>query len=229
MGIHNSVPKCIGIIMDGNRRWARAKGLATFEGHRLGLEKIKECVGWAKKQGIANIILFVLSTENWNRTEAELSYLTGLFKLVLTQEVLAMQKAGIRVRCIGERERFSPELQKLMREAEEKTSENRKLTLGMCLSYGGRAEIIDAVNRAIAAGEKAVTEETFTKHLWTAGMPDPDLIIRTSGETRLSGFLPWQSVYSELFFTKTYWPDFTEAEFTRIISEFSSRERRMGK
>src|SRR3990167_5904244 len=125
-------PKCIGIIMDGNRRWARAKGLPTFEGHRQGLEKIKECVEWAKKQGIANIILFALSTENWNRSEAELSYLMGLFKLVLTKEVLVMRKAGIRVRCIGERERFSAELQILMREAEEKTAENNILTLGLC-------------------------------------------------------------------------------------------------
>ena len=215
--------------MDGNRRWARAKGLPTFEGHRQGLEKIKECVEWAKKQGIANIILFALSTENWNRSEAELSYLMGLFKLVLTKEVLVMRKAGIRVRCIGERERFSAELQILMREAEEKTAENNILTLGLCLSYGGRAEIVDAANRAIAAGEKSVTEETFTRHLWTEGIPDPDLIIRTSGEMRLSGFLPWQSVYSELFFTKTYWPDFTEVEFKRIISDFSTRERRIGK
>ncbi len=215
--------------MDGNRRFARSKGLPTFEGHRQGLERMKEFLVWAKKQAIANVIFFLLSTENWNRPQEELAYLMGLFKLVLTQEIEAMAKAGIRVRCIGERERFSAELQELMRKAEEKTALNKKLTLWLCLSYGGRAEIVDAVNRAMAAGQRTVTEETFSKNLWTAGMPDPDLIIRTSGEMRLSGFLPWQSVYSELFFTKTYWPDFTEAEFETILEEFLKRKRNFGK
>ncbi len=215
--------------MDGNRRWARSRGLPTFEGHRRGYEKLKEVTSWAKTAGVGHVIIFAFSTENWNRTRKELSYLMGLFKLVLTQEVEKMFKAGIRVRCAGQPERFSPALRKLMREAEEKTADNKELTLTVCLSYGGRAEIVEAANRAIASGEKALTEETFARHLWTAGIPDPDLIIRTSGEMRLSGFLPWQSVYSELFFTKTLWPDFSEEEFKYILEDFSKRNRRIGK
>ncbi|MBI2475917.1 MAG: di-trans,poly-cis-decaprenylcistransferase [Candidatus Taylorbacteria bacterium] len=224
-----SIPKCVGIIMDGNRRFARSKGLPLFEGHRRGLEKVKELIGWAKELDVAYVVLFALSTENWNRTRDELTYLMGLFKLMLTKELEAMRQAGVRVRCVGERGRFSPELQKLMAEAEERTALNKELTIVLALSYGGRAEIIDAANRAIASGESKVTEESFARHLWTAGMPDPDLIIRTSGEMRLSGFLPWQSVYSELFFAKTYWPDFSREEFQAILEEFSKRQRRNGK
>lgn len=227
--VHTSSPRCIGIILDGNRRWARSRGLPIFEGHRQGLEKVKEFVQWAKEEGIACLILFVFSTENWKRSEDELSYLMDLFKIMLTKEIEAMREKGVRVLCIGERGRFSPELQALMRQAEERTTKNTALTLALCLSYGGRAEILRAVNCALASGEQKVTEETFGNYLYTAGLPDPDIIIRTSGEMRLSGFLPWQGVYSELFFTETYWPDFSRKEFKAILSEFSKRDRRMGR
>mgnify|MGYP001608154220 FL=1 len=222
-------PNCIGIILDGNRRFARAHNLPLLEGHRRGFEKVKEVAEWTKDEGISHLMLFVFSTENWNRSKEEVSYLMDLFRHVLADEIEHMQEKGVRVLCIGARERFSPELQALMRQAEERTAGNKELTLALCLSYGGRAEIVGAVNRAIAAGKKEVDEETFARYLWTVGIPDPDLIIRTSGEMRLSGFLPWQGVYSELFFTKTLWPDFTEAEFKSILEEFSRRDRRLGR
>ncbi len=222
-------PNCIGIILDGNHRFARAHNLPLLEGHRRGFEKVKEVAEWTKDEGISHLMLFVFSTENWNRSKEEVSYLMDLFRHVLADEIEHMQEKGVRVLCIGARERFSPELQALMRQAEERTAGNKELTLALCLSYGGRAEIVGAVNRAIAAGKKEVDEETFARYLWTVGIPDPDLIIRTSGEMRLSGFLPWQGVYSELFFTKTLWPDFTEAEFKSILEEFSRRDRRLGR
>lgn len=214
--------------MDGNRRWARAHNLRTLEGHRRGFEKVKECLRWAKSAGITSVILFAMSTENWNRPYEELSYLMDLLKVVFTKEAEALKKEGVRIRIIGQRERFGKELEVLMRESEAATASNTKLTLGLCLSYGGRAEMLDAVKR-LSAGATECTEAAFEKYLWTAGIPDPDLIIRTSGEMRLSGFLPWQSIYSELFFTKTLWPDFNEAEFASILKEYTLRERRVGR
>lgn len=222
-------PKCIGIILDGNRRFARANDLPLLEGHRRGFEKVKEVVGWAKDEGISHLILFVFSTENWQRSKKEVSYLMSLLARVLVMEVEHLKKKGVRVLCLGERKRFSPKLQKLMKEAEERTAENKRLTLALCLSYGGHAEILHAVNRALASGEKQMTEEQFANHLYTAGLPDPDMIVRTSGEMRLSGFLPWQGIYSELFFTKTLWPDFSRDEFRAMLTEYAARDRRHGR
>lgn len=222
-----SVPKCIGIIMDGNRRWAKAKGLPTFEGHRRGYEKLKETMRWAKTAGVPYVIVYGFSTENWNRSKEEVSYLMGLIRLGLTGELEVFKKEGIRVRCIGDLSRFSRDLQKLMKKAEQETADLPGPTLVLALSYGGRAEILAAAT-AVARGGK-ITEQLFSDCLWTRGIPDPDLIIRTSGEMRLSGFLSWQAVYSELFFTKTFWPDFGEEEFKSIIEEFSKRKRNFGK
>ncbi|MES2087986.1 MAG: polyprenyl diphosphate synthase [Patescibacteria group bacterium] len=224
-----STPKCVGIIMDGNRRWAKARGLPTLEGHRRGYEKLKDVLRWAKSLGVEHVIVFAFSTENWNRSETEVSYLLDLFKMVLTSELETLKKQGIRVRCVGALSRFSSDLQLLMAKAEKETLSLAGPTLVLALSYGGRAEIVQATQRLIDSGAKSVSEETFGKNLWTSGIADPDIIIRTGGEMRLSGFLPWQSVYSELFFTETFWPDFSEAEFKKVIEEFSERERRMGR
>ena len=226
--IHNSAPACVGIIMDGNRRWAKAKNLPTFEGHRRGYEKLKEVTRWVKKGGIKHLVVYALSTENWNRTKEEVSYLLGLIRLILTEGFESIKKDGGRIICIGERERFSTEIQELMNKAERETSVSQGVTLVLALSYGGRAEIVQAVNRAVLKGAK-VDERSFGGLLWTKDVPDPDLIIRTGGETRLSGFLPWQAVYSELFFTKTFWPDFSEEEFKSVLEEFSKRKRNFGK
>lgn len=222
-------PQCIGIILDGNRRWAKANGLPPLEGHRRGYEKVKEIMRWAKEAGVSFVIAYAFSTENWNRTPAEVSYLMNLFKEALTKQIQKLKREGIRVRCIGERGRFSPELQKLMQQAEDETAGLPGPTLALALSYGGRADILQAARRAVRDGKTNITESEFSSLLWTSGIPDPDLIIRTGGEQRLSGFLTWQSVYSELFFIDTYLPDFSKVEFQSILKEFSERDRRMGR
>lgn len=224
-----TTPQCIGIIMDGNRRYARERGISTMEGHSAGSEKLKEVMRWAREAGIKHVIVYAFSTENWNRSRNEVMYLLRLFKRILTKELTAIKRDGFRVRCVGLLSRFSREMQKIMKKAEEETAGQTGPTLALALSYGGRAEILEAANRAIANGEKKLNEKTFGKYLWTNDIPDPELIIRTSGEQRLSGFLPWQGVYSELFFTKTYWPALSRNEFFSILNEYGNRQRRIGK
>ncbi|MCR4311319.1 MAG: polyprenyl diphosphate synthase [Candidatus Taylorbacteria bacterium] len=219
-------PQSIGIILDGNRRWAREHNLPTLEGHRRGYEKTKEIVRWAKDAGIRYVTVYAFSTENWNRTPEEVAYLMDLFRSFLSKEVAYMKDEGVRILCAGERERFAPDIQECMKQAETETAGESKVVLTLALSYGGRAEIVVAANRASALGP--ITEETLSKHMWVQNTPDPDLIIRTGGEMRLSGFMTWQSVYSELFFTKTKLPDLSEEEFKQILSEFDVRERRNG-
>jgi len=219
---------CVGIILDGNRRWAEAHGLPKLEGHRVGLlETLRDTVRFIRDRGIKHLAVYMFSAENWGRDKKEVEYLMDLFRESIHKEMKEFGKENVRIRFVGQRERFSEDLQRAMNDTERETKENKAITLWCCLSYGGRAEIVAAANAAADAGE--VTEETLAKHLWTAGMPDPDIIIRTSGEKRLSGFLTWQSVYSELFFTDTKWPDFSEKEFDSILAEFAQRERRNGK
>jgi undecaprenyl diphosphate synthase len=221
--------KCVGIIMDGNRRWAKERGLPKLEGHRVGLlETLRDTVKFVHARGIAHLAVYMFSTENWSREEEEVAYLMDLFRESIKKEMNELGKENVRIRFVGQRTRFSKDLQQSMDEVEEETRNNTGLTVWCCLSYGGRAEIVAAAQAAAASGEE-ITEESLARHLWTEGMPDPDIIIRTSGEQRLSGFLTWQSVYSELFFTNTKWPDFSEAEFDSILSEYAERERRRGK
>jgi undecaprenyl diphosphate synthase len=221
-------PQCVGIILDGNRRWAKEHGLPKLEGHRIGLlETLRNVVRLMRARSVTHLIVYMFSTENWSRDGKEVSYLMDLFRESIQKEMTELGKEGVRVRFVGQRERFSKELQQLMDVAEKETMHNTTFTLWCCLSYGGRAEITAAAKAAAAEGE--VTEETLTHHLWTVGMPDPDIIVRTGGEKRLSGFLTWQSVYSELFFIDTKWPDFSEQELDAILIEFNQRERRLGK
>lgn len=215
--------------MDGNRRWAREKGLSTIEGHARGYEKLKEVVEWMKEVEIQNLIIYAFSIENWNRPEEEVSYLMSLLRKILTEQLEEFNKKGVKIIFAGDLKRFSKDIQMLMNEAQEKTKDNTKLTLVLGVSYGGRIEIMHAVNGLLKEGRNSVSEEEFSQALWTKDVPDPDIIIRTSGEKRLSGFLPWQSVYSELFFPKSYWPAFSKEEFLDILKEFSSRIRRHGK
>lgn len=221
-------PQCIGIILDGNRRWAKERGLPILEGHRRGADTLEHIALSARDVHIRHMAVYVFSTENWHRTKDEVSYLMQLFELLIPERVHRLSEENIAVRFVGQRERFSPSMQTIMNDAEEKSPANPKLTLWVCLSYGGRAEIVSAANAAASTGE-AITEATLQEHLWTRGMPDPDLIIRTGGEKRLSNFLTWQSVYSELFFVDTYWPDFTQEDLARIIEEYAKREKRMGR
>jgi len=223
------VPQCIGIILDGNRRWARERGLPTLEGHRKGLlETYKDTVRAVRDRGVGHLVVYMFSTENWNRSEDEVAYLMELFREAGKNELRELIKEGIRVRFVGQRERFAPDLQDLMTEIENESAVHEGFTAWICLSYGGRAEIVDAAQKAAAAGVM-ITEESLRAHMWSADMPDPDIIIRTSGEQRLSGFLTWQSVYSELFFIAPHWPDFNKDILDQILIEYAERERRHGK
>jgi len=224
-----SVPQCIGLILDGNRRWAREHGLPTLEGHRRGLDKIKDIARWAKKAGVGTVIVYAFSTENWNRSPEEVAYLMKLFAEMLSGELDDVKKDGGKIRFIGQRERFEKRLQEEMNRVEAETQEATGGTLVVALSYGGRAEILAAVNKLLKTGTVEIDEDGFRKTLWSADIPDPDLIVRTGKEKRLSNFLTWQSAYSELFFTDTYLPDFSEEEFNAILIEYATRERRHGK
>jgi undecaprenyl diphosphate synthase len=224
-------PKCVGIIMDGNRRWATGKGLSKLEGHSHGGETLKNTVMWARDLGVEHIIFYTFSTENWKRTEEEVSYLLNLIGKFINSELEYFNKEGGVLHFVGDLNRFSPVLKKNLLDSQERTKNNKGPHVYFALNYGGRAEIISAVKKIVSENPKSeeITEEYFSKHLQTGDMPDPDIIIRTSGEMRLSGFLPWQGVYSELFFTNTLWPDFSKEEFEIIINEYSERERRLGK
>ena len=222
-----NLPECIGFIMDGNRRWAKEQGLETLAGHKRGLDVFYDVSAWVKEAGIPHAVFYAFSTENWMREKFEVDYLMQLFKLSLERMIDDIEERQVRVRVVGQRDDFSTELQALMKDLENKTVRYKDTTIWVALSYGGRAEIVSACNEAIRLGAP-VTEESFAQLLYTVAMPDPDLIIRTSGEQRLSNFLPWQSVYSELFFTPTYWPAFTKDEFTRILAQYGDRQRRRG-
>jgi undecaprenyl diphosphate synthase len=223
-----NIPECIGIIMDGNRRWAKQKGLLSLEGHKKGYETLKDCLKWAKEKGIKYVIAYTFSVENWNRSKEEVSYLINLLSDGITNELNSLREENVKFKMIGKREMFSEPLQEGIKKLEEDTKDASGPTFIAALSYGGRLEIIEATNRAIEKGKK-VDEESFKDLLWTVEIPDPDLIIRTGGEKRFSGFLPWQSVYSELFFMDTFWPDFSKEEFNKILDDYSQIERRNGK
>jgi undecaprenyl diphosphate synthase len=225
--------QCLGFIMDGNRRWAKEHGLQTHEGHKKGADSFTDIAKAVRDKSIPHAVFFAFSTENWNRSEEEVSYLLDLFQVVLDDAQKQLNddtQKKVRLRIVGRRQDFSAELQERITALEAKSAEFSDVhtTIWIALSYGGRAEIIAGINQAIAAGEP-VTEATFNQYLWTAQMPDPDIIIRTSGEQRISNFMTWKSVYSELFFTNTLWPAFTVAELDTILTAFQDRQRRKGK
>jgi len=222
--------KHLAIILDGNRRWAREKGLPTFEGHRVGYERIKDVCRWCLKRNIEILTVYAFSTENWNRSKEEVKYLMFLLNKAFSEDAEELNKLGIKVNIMGSRDRISPKIKKNIEKIQEKTKNNKKMVLNICFNYGGRLEIVEAVKDIIREGIKPekVTEELISKHIWFKGQPDPDLIVRTSGEQRLSGFLTWTSVYSELYFPRCYWPDFNEKELDKTIKEFERRNRRFG-
>jgi undecaprenyl diphosphate synthase len=229
--MHNqNIPQCVGFIMDGNRRWAQKQGVSSFEGHAQGYGALKEMIEAVYEAHIPHMVCYAFSTENWNRSKEEVEYLMKLLGQGIAEFPTMSRKEGkhIRIRIIGERDRLSPELQRSIAEAENDKDDEVALTVWIALSYGGRAEIVDAVNRAISIGAP-VTEETFATLLWTGEMPDPDIVIRTSGEKRISNFLLWKSAYSEFFFIDTLWPDFGKTEFQSILEQYAKRVRRIGK
>ncbi len=224
------VPDHVAIIMDGNGRWATARGLPRVAGHREGAKAVRRVIEAAISHGVRYLTLFAFSSENWQRPPGEVADLTFLLKHYLRSELNELHEKGVCLRIIGERERFGPNLTEELEAAETKTAQNTRLTLVMALSYGGRADIVEAARRAIAAGvqPEALTERTFATFLATDGIPDPDLLIRTSGEKRISNFLLWQTAYAEMIFTEVLWPDFGMDDFARAIDEFATRERRFG-
>ena len=213
----------VAIITDGNGRWASARGLPTIEGHRAGADVVKARLRDAVELGIRELTVYSFSTENWSRSRAEVAALMRLFSERILRETPELDEQGVRMRFIGRREGVSKQLIEQMRWAEETTAANDRITLFVAFNYGGRAEILDAAERYAGGGE-----EEFRKLLYGPEMHDPDLVIRTSGEQRLSNFLVWQSVYSELVFADELWPDFTREAFERCLDEYSSRQRRFG-
>lgn len=225
----SKTPAAMGFILDGNRRWAKENGLPSLEGHRRGMEKVREIVRWSKEAGVRDVIVYAFSTENWNRSPEEVSYLMDLFAEFCGRWTDEVKKNNGRIRFIGQRERFSDSLQAKMSEAETATAHGNEGTLWVALSYGGRAEILAAVNTLLREGVSETDEAGLRARMWSAEMPDPDLIIRTGGEERLSNFLTWQSVYSELIFTETKLPAFSKEEFDHALEEYAERERRHGR
>jgi len=227
-------PTHIAVIMDGNGRWAKARGLPRVAGHRQGAEAVRVCVRAAGELGVSYLTLFGFSSENWKRPDGEVRDLMGLLRLYLRNEVRELHKNNVRLRVVGDRERLGADIVALIDHAETKTGNNTGLTLTLALSYGGRAEIVQAARtlaERAAAGLIApadIDEEMFSGALFTAGMPDPDLLIRTSGEQRISNFLLWQCAYAEMVFTDVLWPDFGRDELERAIQSFHGRDRRYG-
>jgi undecaprenyl diphosphate synthase len=220
--------------MDGNGRWAKARGLPRAAGHRAGVEALRATVRTAPGLGVEWLTLYAFSSENWSRPQSEVSDLMGLLKLFIKRDLAELHKAGVRVRIIGAREGLEPDILALLTEAEMLTAGNVALNLNIAFNYGGRDEIVRAARRLAEAVQRgdiaasAITAEVFAEALDTAGMPDPDLVIRTSGEMRLSNFLLWQSAYSELVFLPCYWPDFGAQHFEEAIRMFAERDRRFG-
>jgi undecaprenyl diphosphate synthase len=220
-------PETIGVIMDGNRRYATEQGLSKLQGHNKGYKKLQEFLLWCKRTNkIRTVIVYAFSTENWNRSESEISDLLGLLEKVLYGK--SLHKKDMRIRIAGDISRFSKSLQKKIREIEKETSKNTVRTLVIALSYGGQDEILSAINTLLKKNTKSITKEDLEKEMWIGDMY-PDMILRTGGEMRLSNFLPWQSVYSELFFTPTLWPALSAEEFSDILIEYSKRKRNFGK
>jgi undecaprenyl diphosphate synthase len=229
-----ALPQHVAIIMDGNGRWAKARGLPRIAGHRSGAEAARRTVAAAAELGIRYLTLFGFSSENWQRPSNEIHDLMALLRHYLRGEITELHRNGVRLKVIGQVARFAPDIVSMIEHAEAATRDNPRITLTIALSYGGRAEIVAAV-RSIAAqvacgklDPEAVDEECIARHLFTADLPDPDLLIRTSGEQRISNFLLWQCAYSELVFTKTLWPDFAKPDLEQAIDDFCGRERRYG-
>lgn len=223
------LPTHIGLILDGNRRWAKAKQIPLMEGHRAGYAQLKNIAEVAIDHGIPYVSAYIFSIQNWNRSKSEVKYLMELALWIAKNEVEEVHKKGIRVRFLGSDERVSPRLQRAITQAEEKTKDNKKGTLALCFNYTGQDEIARAATRVAAQGQKNITVEDITNNLDAPDIPPIDLLIRTSGELRLSDFMLWRAAYAELLFVDKYWPDFTEADLDAALEDYAQRQRRFGK
>lgn len=230
----NKLPRHIAIIMDGNGRWAQQHTIGRIRGHKKGAESVRTVVRACREIGIKYLTLFAFSQENWERPENEVKALMLLLEEYLTKEIEELQEQGIRLVTIGETGLLNSSVREKLQRAKETTAKNDKMILNLALSYGGRDEIIHAVKKIIDDKEKGkvdinkITKDDFSNYLYTSGMPDPDLLIRTSGEYRISNFLLWQTAYTELYFTNVLWPDFTKDDLLKAIASYQQRERRFG-
>jgi undecaprenyl diphosphate synthase len=230
----SKVPRHVAIIMDGNGRWAKKRGLPRVAGHKAGAEAVRRAMQFAVDHGVEVLTLYAFSSENWRRTEEEIADLTGLMRFYLERELATLHKEGVKLRLIGDHSAFGDDLVTRLNRAVEHTAGNDRLTLVVALNYGSRAEIAAAAQRLAAKAQsreidpKQIDEAALASELETVGLPELDLLIRTSGEVRLSNFLLWQAAYAELMFVETLWPDFDEAEFAQAIERFGARERRFG-
>jgi len=226
--------------MDGNGRWAKQRHQPRIFGHKEGAESVRHVLKACAELGVKYLTVYAFSTENWGRPAAEVDFLMKLFSQMIERETNELTKSGVRMRFLGRLHKFSKELQKKMNAAMEKTKANKKITLNVMVNYGGRAEIVDAVNEILgtkglgaggrgAGDEEKITEKEFNEHLYTKGMPDPDLLIRTANEMRVSNFLLWQIAYAEIYVTETLWPDFRREQLIMAIEAYQKRERRFGK
>jgi undecaprenyl diphosphate synthase len=224
------LPKHVAIIMDGNGRWAAERNLPRVEGHRAGIDAVRDSVETSARLGLGVLTLYAFSVENWKRPVPEVNALMGLLRHYLRAELKTLLKNGIQFRVIGQLDRLSPEIREELEAAVERTASNTGMVFNIALSYGGRAEIVDAARQAIAQGIAAedLDEETFSSLLYTAGQPDPDLLIRTSGEMRVSNFLLWQIAYAEIWVTDTFWPDFRARHLLEAVADYQRRDRRYG-
>ncbi|MBA7593509.1 Isoprenyl transferase [subsurface metagenome] len=225
------IPNHIAIIMDGNGRWAARRRLPRLAGHRAGTENIRRVIECLAEYEVKYLTLFAFSTENWSRPQREVKGLLRILKEMLKKETRRLHKEGVKLLHLGRLDRLSPQLQQALRDAIELTKDNTRMTVSIAFDYGGRAEIVDAFKRILRDGipPESIDEALFSSYLYTADLPDPDLIIRTGGEMRLSNFLLWQTAYSEYYSTPTFWPDFSKEEIEKALVAYAQRERRFGR
>lgn len=225
------VPTHVAIIMDGNGRWAKQRGLPRSEGHRQGTENLRRTIRGAVEFGVQVLTIYAFSTENWSRPRREVMLLMRILEMVIDKELKELHAEGVQIRHIGELDGIEPRLARKVSEACDYTRDNTRLILNVAFNYGGRDEIVHAVQQIVRDGitPEDITEETISSYIYTSDLPDPDFIIRTSGEFRLSNFLIWQGAYSEIYTTETYWPDFDKVEFYKALVEYGNRRRRFGK
>ncbi|MCR4256806.1 MAG: polyprenyl diphosphate synthase [Candidatus Uhrbacteria bacterium] len=230
MSAESTVPMHVAMIMDGNRRWAKERGRSSVEGHRAGYETMKNVGDWCLARGVKVLTVYAFSTENWKRSETEVGFLMTLLEYALDKELNYFIDRKVRLRVLGRREGFSKKILELIDKAQSATKDFDGMTFAICLNYGGRTELVDAVREIAREGiaPEAIDEASIAKRLYWPDMPDPDLIIRTSGEERLSGFLLWGSAYSELYWIKKFWPALEESDIDAAFAEHASRQRRYG-
>ncbi len=226
---HTGVPRHVAIIMDGNGRWAKRQHLPRIAGHRRGVEAVRASVRACAERGIGYLTLFAFSSENWRRPAEEVALLMQLFQMALTNEVEKLHRNGVRLKVVGDTQRFDPSIRRAIERGERLTADNKSLTLTIAANYGGRWDILQAVNKALREKSGPLDEADLAPHLAMSHAPEPDLFIRTGGEQRISNFLLWQLAYTELYFTETLWPDFDAAALDEAIASYRNRERRFGR